>query len=911
MLCVVLVNPSITLPVYIRGCVSDIRYQLSSNPYISLLHCDKAAAAAVIMTMDSITVFSSQFAHVKGCRHFDYDQQMIATCDLMAYRMFSGESVPVAVTSIQEQCGNCMEQYGHCMEQCGNCVEQCGHCMEQCGNCVEQCGNCNCLPYGHVCATVHGGSDHISMSGNEDQILNSNFYSSCRLVDDNAASTKLDNMLTEHCERCVVTDNHLQNTCNAHDALISLPLVDNADFLLDSGQSKVSAEGLFGDKLSSCDCSSDVSMNNNDWASSLSSGVTCSSFVSNDASEISSSSDELDTSSTSKQHGCVELPLLGCQYNIIVPQMVYTNDEKQSIQLETLPEGILDNNCTSTVIDNYCKSLALHAADSDIMNGLEVSLLTEVNLGSFVHQIVVVNSSQLVDVSIQASDDLIHLPSAEHDLIASTESLRHYKLMKQEHSRESSSLLMDTLNKMASTAYIGSSLHNVAASSVSSLGHACQKALSYVRDDIEFGSALSLRDINFKHSVCGVTTSGEDGEGSASSQLVKKCGHEAVASGNHMRNVIYMSLMIMLLLVAVKATQNLQSSLNHEGGVGIMCLAAFSVSYTFGSVLSPVVVQSFGIKMGLIGGMVVQLLYITVNMHPVVWLIVPTSFAAGLSMSVIWNSMSTYIVLLARGEAESKNKSYQHISDKFFSIFCLIYQTNLITGNLISSLILSSGSSSDKVQNDLSLTQNTDFNEVISNFSSVTGGSFSSFVFANISFGGNLATSRTENVSSHMVSAPQLARCGAQFCHYSSVNHEPNEVPLPTVYVLFAIYMALVLMAIGIAVFLLEPLVFCLSSSSRLSPILTIRNQFASFVRFSKNIKFLLTLPLLLYSAMQYMFVCSEVMMVSGLSFLQVPCCTTIVMLTTGNDVVIYLLTVYDVVICFLAGNHMIIFVLW
>lgn len=478
----------------------------------------------------------------------------------------------------------------------------------------------------------------------------------------------------------------------------------------------------------------------------------------------------------------------------------------------------------------------------------------------------------------------------------STESLHLYKLLKQgRHDTADQHLLKRPITPKAITTtspHERSSFLNLTASSVDNLGRACQKALCYVRNDMEFGSAMSLRDSNLKIASClslgGHTRGALVGKDGECAEMLGKKGEPALASGRHTRNVLYMSLVITILLVSINATRNLQSSLNQEGGVGIICLAVTHAAYTFGSLLSPVLVQGLGVKVCITGGLVLELLYVAANLYPVMGLMVPAALGGGFSLAIIWNAMSTYIVLLARGEADSKLLTYERVSDRFFGYFCLIYQSNLIIGNLISSLILTfaDGPKTEALLTPLlngtaDLSNFTFNNPTLFDSNASAPGSFSSrtdsVVAADPVGLAALASTSESLVNSTWALVLDAANdthyhlCGSGFCYHFVVSKEEKVVALPTVYLLFGIFMFLILVAMGIALFLLEPLsprIFnshsnpapSLSSGKSRHILANVRRQMVSLAKFCRNVKFLLLLPLMAYSFMQFTFVSSEVM---------------------------------------------------
>ncbi|KAL8565441.1 hypothetical protein ACOMHN_049418 [Nucella lapillus] len=471
---------------------------------------------------------------------------------------------------------------------------------------------------------------------------------------------------------------------------------------------------------------------------------------------------------------------------------------------------------------------------------------------------------EVKSVSLQA----VHKPTPEpprtpfeHSLLYSTESLNAYKLSKQGYSNNSNSLHVQAIKnwqaRTMNNINVRSSFRNLASASVNNLGQACRKALSYIRTDMEFSSMMSLGDGGRKPSILTVTEGETPSDEESSTDEVSPKGQPSVASGRHMRNLMFMSLLITIFFVANFATRNLQSSLNQEGGVGVISLAVMFVFYILGSLLSPVMVQGLGVKRCIIGGLVFQLMYVAANLYHVMWLMVPASMGGGASLTLIWNAMSTYVVMLARGESNVKHKSYERVSDRYFGIFCLFYQSNLIVGNLIAALVLSYGDSSGDSSaaiagsgiNSTGANHSVFYNESqqLQSDTNIPGTAYEHGVLNGSSFAAILTTSE----------ASPYDICGADFCQHYVISTGGSSVSQFTTFLLFGIFMILLVVCMFIGLCLLEPLSPHVFTSTG-SPWRRVKDQIVSLSKFSRNRKFLLLLPLMLYSVMQYSFVTSE-----------------------------------------------------
>ncbi|XP_071091679.1 protein unc-93 homolog A-like isoform X1 [Haliotis cracherodii] len=365
-------------------------------------------------------------------------------------------------------------------------------------------------------------------------------------------------------------------------------------------------------------------------------------------------------------------------------------------------------------------------------------------------------------------------------------------------------------------------------SSTSNITFACQKALKYLQDERVASSLLlpgSTKDVS--------KLPPEDGKGPYD------VDHNIVPSGRHTRNLIALSVSITMAFIASGTLRNLQTSLNHEGGVGVISLAMTFMGFMIGSVFSPFLVQNFHPYRALLVSMLPYLLYIAANFYPVIWLMTPVSLLWGVSFALMWNAMSTYITFLAKGYSEKKKQDYEIVLSRFFGIFYLVWQLYMIFGNLIASLVLtyatpagitaSSARSNDTVMNQTLTFMNQ-----------------SRFSFPNESVILNSSSPSSD-----------YALCGASYCHHYTISNAGSTDNSFAKYVLYGVYAGVMFFAVIIAFFLLEPLNSRLFSATISCSV--VKSQIVSLGRFALNRKFLLLCPLLLFSQMQAAFASGEI----------------------------------------------------
>lgn len=137
----------------------------------------------------------------------------------------------------------------------------------------------------------------------------------------------------------------------------------------------------------------------------------------------------------------------------------------------------------------------------------------------------------------------------------------------------------------------------------------------------------------------------------------------------------------------------------------------------------------------------------------------PAGILLGLGAAPMWASKATYLTQCGQVYAKITDQAVDAIIVRFFGFFFLAWQTAELWGNLISSLVLSSGAHG--------------------------GGS-----------GGN-----------HTFSEAALEQCGANFCVVASAENANLERPPDSeIFEISTIYLACILAAVIIIALLLDPL---------------------------------------------------------------------------------------------------------
>ena len=232
----------------------------------------------------------------------------------------------------------------------------------------------------------------------------------------------------------------------------------------------------------------------------------------------------------------------------------------------------------------------------------------------------------------------------------------------------------------------------------------------------------------------------EDGYGSTTSEGSVNSNEEpeGETSGRFWKNLAALCLSFFFTFTAFTSIQNLASTLYHSAGLGVVSLACMYASVTLACFFSPSYIVAIGPKWGIVTGLGAQVLFTAANFYPKFFTLVPASIILGLASGPMWIAQGVYITQLATDYADLIMDEVGVYISRFNGIFFLILQSSQIAGNLVSSLVLFSGS--------------------------------------------NTPETNTTNTS---------GQCGASFCHFDSNNGSSSHSTQPSqhmVYLLLGIY---------------------------------------------------------------------------------------------------------------------------
>ena len=184
---------------------------------------------------------------------------------------------------------------------------------------------------------------------------------------------------------------------------------------------------------------------------------------------------------------------------------------------------------------------------------------------------------------------------------------------------------------------------------------------------------------------------------SNSSNVYDQCQADAIESGNPptrkqarqwgYKNVCGLSISMVIVFTSFVGLQNLQSSINSKGGLGLVSLSTLYVFFILSGFISPCVLKIFGTKYSLLIGFLCHLQYTISNYYPSWYTLIPSSVILGIASGPLWTAASSHFVEVATTIALILNKDRAELISKFSGIFFFFFQWAQIPGNLASSLI--------------------------------------------------------------------------------------------------------------------------------------------------------------------------------------------------------------------------------
>ncbi|CAG9786874.1 unnamed protein product [Diatraea saccharalis] len=159
-----------------------------------------------------------------------------------------------------------------------------------------------------------------------------------------------------------------------------------------------------------------------------------------------------------------------------------------------------------------------------------------------------------------------------------------------------------------------------------------------------------------------------------------------------LKNVVVISSAFMLHFTAYSGAANLQSSINAEAGLGTASLAAVYAGLIFSNIFLPaVVIKWFGAKWAISLSFLTYMPYIAAQLYPTFYTMIPAGLIVGFGGGPLWCAKCTYLSVVSEAHSRISKIPAEALLVRFLGLFFMIFQMNQVWGNLISSLVLSSG----------------------------------------------------------------------------------------------------------------------------------------------------------------------------------------------------------------------------
>lgn len=154
------------------------------------------------------------------------------------------------------------------------------------------------------------------------------------------------------------------------------------------------------------------------------------------------------------------------------------------------------------------------------------------------------------------------------------------------------------------------------------------------------------------------------------------------------RNVYGLGVSMFFLVSAFQSVQNLQSSVNVRGGLGVISLSLLYAAFVISGVVTTSIVRVLGTKYAVVAGMVCHLLYIVSNYSGRWYTLIITSLCIGFGSGPLWAASSAYITQVAVEVAPIMQENQDALISQFTGVIFLFTQISHLPGNLASSVIL-------------------------------------------------------------------------------------------------------------------------------------------------------------------------------------------------------------------------------
>ncbi|XP_078681721.1 protein unc-93 homolog A-like [Branchiostoma floridae x Branchiostoma belcheri] len=159
------------------------------------------------------------------------------------------------------------------------------------------------------------------------------------------------------------------------------------------------------------------------------------------------------------------------------------------------------------------------------------------------------------------------------------------------------------------------------------------------------------------------------------------------------KNLIVIAVVFLVNFTAFLAIQNLQSTLNSAAGLGVVSLSCVYACMVLSCLYVPILIHKVGsCKWTVVVCLLGHILYTGSNFYPSWYTLIPSSVLLGAISGPLWTAQITYLTRSAQEYAKLlKHDSPEGDIAKFNGVFYFMFGFAGVSGNLVSSLVLSAG----------------------------------------------------------------------------------------------------------------------------------------------------------------------------------------------------------------------------
>ncbi|KAK0049497.1 protein unc-93 A [Biomphalaria pfeifferi] len=162
-------------------------------------------------------------------------------------------------------------------------------------------------------------------------------------------------------------------------------------------------------------------------------------------------------------------------------------------------------------------------------------------------------------------------------------------------------------------------------------------------------------------------------------------------AGPPFQTLLVLSLANLLVSTPFNGNQNIQSSINSQGSLGVITLACIYATVLLCAPFASSAIRKLGCKTLLLLHWATNITYMSANFYPEFYTLLPMSIVTGVTASCIGTVQSLYLTAASDNYIARKklSKDRQHaVLSIFFGVFFSFAEFSQVSGNLISSLVL-------------------------------------------------------------------------------------------------------------------------------------------------------------------------------------------------------------------------------